>query len=336
MSKKANTAMIGAFVIGAIFLAVVGILVFGSGKLFKNTDEFVLFFDGDLQGLSVGGPVLFRGVPVGQVLDVRVYYQHLGSAFLIPVTIETDPARFHELDPEGDGADTGGISQEELDRLIAQGLRARLTMLSPVTGQLAVLLDMLPDTPVNLRGDGRMLEIPTVPSSIERLTSALEKLDLGRLVDNVNRAMVALENIVDAEAVEKLVGDFQVAAEEVGKLAREMRGHSALLTEIVQETARDASALMQSLDRQVDPVAGAVVHTMARIQQTTARAEAALAAMHQLADNYSGDSAFNHELSIALEEIAATARSVRALTDMLQQQPDVLLRGRTATGGDGS
>ncbi|MDJ0888995.1 MAG: hypothetical protein QNI89_16940, partial [Desulfobacterales bacterium] len=67
MSKKANTALIGAFVIGGAILAVVGILAFGSGALFKHTDEFVLYFEGDLTGLAVGSTVVFQGVPVGQV-----------------------------------------------------------------------------------------------------------------------------------------------------------------------------------------------------------------------------------------------------------------------------
>ena len=101
MSKKANTAMIGAFVIGAVILAVVGILAFGSGALFKQVDLFVLYFEGDLQGLSLGAPVLFRGVPVGEVKSIKVIYQRGTSIFSIPVIIETDASRFHEMGPSG-------------------------------------------------------------------------------------------------------------------------------------------------------------------------------------------------------------------------------------------
>ncbi|MGD9250078.1 MAG: MlaD family protein [Desulfobacterales bacterium] len=333
MSKKGNTAVIGAFVIGAIVLAVVGILAFGSGALFKKTDTFVLFFDGDLKGLSVGAPVLFRGVPVGAVKDIRVYYKSSQAEFRIPVFIETDPARFHDLEDSKDLV-PDEIDPPELDRLIKAGLRGRLTLQSPVTGQLAVLLDLLPDTPVNLQGDGRMPEIPTVPSSIERLAGALEKLDLGTLVANVNRAMAALERMIEQEEIEKLVADLQGAANEVANLAREVRERSVILTDQIGQTAQTARSMMQSIDRQVDPVAGETVRTMAQIQQTMVRAEEALASLDRLAADYSGESAFNHELSFALEEFAATARSLRALTDMLQQQPDVLLRGKPVPGGN--
>ena len=167
MSKKANTAMIGAFVIGATILAVVGILAFGSGALFRSTDTFVLYFDGDLQGLTVGAPVLFRGVPVGEVKSIKVFYKTGTPDFVVPVVIETQHERFHEIQ-----SDTGEyaehIDQREVDRLIQDGLRGRLTLQSLVTGQLAISLDMLPDTPANLRGkrqdDGdshRALELRT-------------------------------------------------------------------------------------------------------------------------------------------------------------------------------
>ena len=333
MSKKANTAVIGAFVIGAVVLAVVGILAFGSGALFKKTDSFVLFFDGDLKGLSVGAPVLFRGVPVGEVKDIRVYYKSSQAEFRIPVFIETDPARFHDLEDSKDLL-PDEIDAPELDRLIKAGLRGRLTLQSLVTGQLAVLLDLLPDTPVNLHGDGRMPEIPTVPSSIERLAGALEKLDLGTLVANVNRAMVALERMIEQEKIEKLVADLQTAAGEVAQLAQEMRGRSVILTDAIQQTAQDARSLMHTLNRQVDPLTREALQVMAQIAKTVVQAEKTLVSINQLAADYSGDAAFHHALSEALDEISATARSVRALTDMLQQRPDALLRGRAAPEGN--
>jgi paraquat-inducible protein B len=146
--------------------------------------------------------------------------------------------------------------------------------------------------------------------------------------------MAALERMIEQEEIEKLVADLQGAANEVANLAREVRERSVILTDQIGQTAQTARSMMQSIDRQVDPVAGETVRTMAQIQQTMVRAEEALASLDRLAADYSGESAFNHELSFALEEFAATARSLRALTDMLQQQPDVLLRGKPVPGGN--
>lgn len=43
-SRKANPALIGAFVLGAIALAVVAVLLFGSGRFFKKTTRWVIYF----------------------------------------------------------------------------------------------------------------------------------------------------------------------------------------------------------------------------------------------------------------------------------------------------
>ena len=72
MSKTANKTLIGAFAVGAAALLLLAVAVFGSGMLFKETARFVLFFDRSVSGLSVGSPVVFQGVPVGRVTDIRL------------------------------------------------------------------------------------------------------------------------------------------------------------------------------------------------------------------------------------------------------------------------
>ena len=44
MNKKISPAMIGAFVLGAVALIVIAILVFGSGRLFRQTRELRAVF----------------------------------------------------------------------------------------------------------------------------------------------------------------------------------------------------------------------------------------------------------------------------------------------------
>ena len=43
--KKANPTVIGTFVVGAVALAVGGLMLFGSGPLFRNAHTFVAYFD---------------------------------------------------------------------------------------------------------------------------------------------------------------------------------------------------------------------------------------------------------------------------------------------------
>ncbi len=72
MSQKASATAIGAFVLGAVALIVVGLLSFGSGKFLKNVETYALFFEGNAKGLSIGAPASFRGVKIGSVKDIKL------------------------------------------------------------------------------------------------------------------------------------------------------------------------------------------------------------------------------------------------------------------------
>src|SRR6267142_2909084 len=91
MASQAKKTMIGAFVIGAVALAAAGITVFGSGRFFQNRTTFVMFFSGSITGLSVGSPVEFRGVKVGQVTKIAAVFDPKTLDITIPVYIEFDP-----------------------------------------------------------------------------------------------------------------------------------------------------------------------------------------------------------------------------------------------------
>ena len=145
MSKPANKTLIGVFVIGAIVLAIIAVIIFGSGKFFAEKMPLVMYFEGSVAGLNVGSPVMFKGVKVGVVKDIVLRFDSNNISFLIPVYAELDPKRFHVI---------GKIADEtELDKeLIKRGLRARLELQSMVTGQLMVDLDFYPDKPAKLVG----------------------------------------------------------------------------------------------------------------------------------------------------------------------------------------
>jgi paraquat-inducible protein B len=70
VSVRANATAVGAFVLGAIAIAIGVVVVFGSGAFFRDAKRYVIFFDGSLEGLSVGAPVKYRGVQIGTVATV--------------------------------------------------------------------------------------------------------------------------------------------------------------------------------------------------------------------------------------------------------------------------
>ena len=169
MSRRANPKLVGGFVLAAIGLAVAAALVFGSFTVFEPTRKFVVFFQGTVDGLAQGSQVLFRGVPVGKVVDIGIRYDPRDSSFAIPVIIEIRPGVIAKYSPPAT------LSAEGLKRLIDEGLRARLETSSLVTGQQVVQLNFFPGSPVELaQTDLPYYQLPTLPSPTQQLLSSIE------------------------------------------------------------------------------------------------------------------------------------------------------------------
>ncbi|PLX52251.1 MAG: hypothetical protein C0612_02975, partial [Desulfobulbaceae bacterium] len=134
MSKEVNKIAIGGFVVGGIGLAVLALLVFGSGKFFQQKSMQVLFFEGSVKGLSVGAPVKFRGVDIGEVKNIELTINPNNLEFYVPVYVQIFRNRISILG----GKRVGQFDNEEVvDALVTKmGLRAQLKMQSLLTGQL--------------------------------------------------------------------------------------------------------------------------------------------------------------------------------------------------------
>jgi len=83
MAQRANPAVVGGFVVGALVLAMGGLLLFGGGKFFRKTTPFVLYFSGPVNGLTAGSPLTFMGVKVGEVTDIHVLSDPESLKFLV-------------------------------------------------------------------------------------------------------------------------------------------------------------------------------------------------------------------------------------------------------------
>ncbi len=191
MSKPANKTLIGAFVIGAIALLVIAVLIFGSGKILKKTYPAVVFFDGSIKGLSEGAPVIFKGVKIGSVTNIRLIFDPADDSLRIPVIIELEPEKIERTDI----AERQPV--EGLKLLIERGLRAQLQMQSIVTGQLMIALDFFPDKPAkHVSFLKEYLEIPSVPTAFEELTKTIQDLPIKEIVKKLNLTLNSVRKLI--------------------------------------------------------------------------------------------------------------------------------------------
>ena len=311
MSSKANLMAVGAFVVGAVALAVVGIVIFGSGKLFTHTTKAVCFFTSDVTGLNVGAPVKFKGVDVGSVADIRlrlpeetsvVTVESLKAGVRIPVVIELDNEKVMGLGV------VRALDTARLKELIESGLRAQLVSQSLVTGLLLVKLDFDPDVPATfvLPPDSGLVEIPTAPTSMEQLGNAahsiaikLEALDFEKLVGAATGALEAVEQLMKSPALGQTVDGLPAAVASVNEAFASVR-------ELTGSLNREQGPLLQSLKATSD-AAGVMLGSA----QSWLAPEAPLAV----------------DLAATLREVTAAARSVRLVADSLDRNPSAIVRG---------
>ncbi|MCW5889175.1 MAG: MCE family protein [bacterium] len=317
MSKKASPTLVGSFVLGAVALLVAGVVVFGSGRLFKSTVPFVLSFNGSVNGLSVGAPVKFKGVEVGSVTDIRLSLNAdenaEGPSTRVPVVIEIDEDRVLARGVRVDIAD-----RATLERLVDAGLRGQLNAQSFVTGLLFVELDFHPDTAADftLGPDSPYLEIPTIPNVFEQAQTALaevisdiEKLNLQRLFDAIAETVEGIKRIVNADGVQK-------AAQNLDKTMANLDETLASVRRLSDELGAKAG----TLGRSVEEIAA----------QTRVTLETMDTSLRTVRDLLDPSAPLAVQLQDALDEISGAARSVRLLAGELERNPSALIRGRKA------
>lgn len=343
MGNKANPKVIGAFVVGAFTLVVAGIMVFGSGQFLKRKVNYVFYFDGSINGLNKGAPVKFRGVKIGQVTDVLVELNYTKSTIKTPVFAEVEPDRVVPVDVQGfkGKVGTGDITEN----LIKKGLRAQLEVDSFVTGQLYIELDMLPDTPIRLVAKSNdFIEIPTIPSTLQQVTSTLKDIPLKAIFSKVSSSLDGIDRFVNSPELIGTMSAAHDAAREIKRLIQHLESFIRPLEVSIESTLAatrgglekaddvgDAiTKTLNELGRDVKKAVKQLDKTLRATQVAMKKADGTLATYQGLVAE---GSKTRYDFDSLLVEVRGAARSVRILADYLERNPQSLLRGKSA--GDG-
>jgi len=329
MGKKANPAVIGAFVVGAVVLAVIGVALFGSGRLFRTVFPYVVYFSGDVNGLKVGAPVKFKGVEIGSVRDVLINVSEMdlfdpnapaamtSGKMRIPVIIELD---------EDALAQKGGRVRPDpktMQRLIERGLRAQLSMESFVTGLLYVKLDLYPGSELNLFADPtvKYAEIPTLPTPLEEVQSQaaaflarLKDANIQKIVDDIGSAVAGIDRLVNSPKLSETL-------ETLPSIARKVDGAIARL----DETLQDIGELTDEFGTKIDPVTKSIEATASNAGETLRAATRTLDHTNRVLQP---DSPIMFQLGRSLADLSEAAKAIRRLAEDLERNPSILVRGK--------
>lgn len=323
MSIRANPTAIGLFLLGALVLTLLGAGVLASAGWYTDRTDFISYFSESVNGLEVGAPVKFQGVPIGNVTDLLIRIDQADKTFQVPVRYEIDLTRLTSR--SGDFVDL--TSQSVLNRQIEDGLRAQLQLESIVTGQLYIELTYREDPkPPQLSQRGTEFpEIPTSPSLLAafgtqagslmgevfqilfRVNEMLEEVDMKGLNASVVASAQSVERLADAP-------ELRTALEEVPGMMAQFNA-----------TMAETQLLAERLGAAIEPLEGQIDSTNTELVLTL---QAMRLAVEDTRGVLSTDSGIGFQMEEAFSSMNDAADALRQLVLSIERNPDMLLRGK--------
>jgi paraquat-inducible protein B len=218
-------------------------------------DKYVLNFKESVRGLTVGAPVDFQGIVIGEVSAIKTHFDRSSKTFSIPVDVNIYPERLISSDdPVNSDRHISSARKAMADYLVSKGMRAQLRSASLLTGQLYVAIDFFPAAPkAKLDWSGATPRLPTVPGNLQglqdavtRLVAKLDKIpfegistDLRKTMEDLSTLMKTLNSDIAPEAKATL----SAAREAITTATQALRADSPLqqsTADTMQELSRTA------------------------------------------------------------------------------------------------
>jgi paraquat-inducible protein B len=258
--------------------------------------SYRLFFPDSLRGIGVGTPVELRGITVGRVSEVKLEYDPSADTIRIPVTVEIEPERI---------AMASELLRQPIeetnrmfDRLVAQGLRARLASGNLLVGQRAIELDFVQNAPpARLVHVKPYPQLPTVAgegfeeiaSSAGRFLDKVSALPLDRLVEEIRNMVTHADGVIASPEMKRSLQELDRTLGNTERMTRDARTQVGPLFASINSAAEQLKATISLLG---------------------------------------SDPRSSNDLLRTLTELKDAARSIRVLADYLERHPESLLRGK--------
>lgn len=338
MTVKANPTVVGGFVIGAIILIVVSILVLGSGRFFKNDLRVMAVFPGTVKGLMVGSPVLFRGVDIGSVAEIKIYHDPEKRQSLVPVYLDLKQEVIELINP--DSATTSLTKEQALALMVSMvkaGLHAQLNLESIISGRQIVEFEIDPTISIKLTGiDKEHLEIPTIESDLHKLQNLFKSIPLKELTENLVITVTEINKIFIDKESRSVLENINTTVSGGRELIDTLNKEVVPLAQSSQERLDEVQLLLKNTEQQLSntlleltKLSSNLNNQLTELTQsaTTAfdKSDKAFTNINAMVDT---ESMTRNKLEQSLNELNKAAKSIRAFTEYLERHPEALLQGK--------
>jgi phospholipid/cholesterol/gamma-HCH transport system substrate-binding protein len=319
METRASHLLVGTVVL----VLVAGLAGFGIWLVKADSDRsqvhYQIAFSGSVSGLQEGSPVLYRGIPVGRVADIRIDPDDVETVL---VTVDIDART--------------PIKADTVATLEMQGITGIAYVQLRGGTQASARLDPNAEPPPR---------IPSRRSALERVFDSTPEL-LGRavaLVDRLTRLFedqnldalgVTLQNLETfTAALAKRTDQVDGVLTGTADAAREVEQTSAQLKTLIG----DLRQLTGHVDQRVDTLSGDVAATLAQVRGAAtalggaaARFDKVVGTLHQPLDDFASTGLYDFsQLAGETRELVA---ALNRITKEFERDPAGFLIGRGNRG----
>lgn len=310
MAAGTNYWKIGLFVVlGGV--ALVGLLiVVGARSWGEETKTYVTYFDESVQGLELGAQVKYRGVTIGAVESVNMASDRQLVEVLMAMNVKA----------------VGGLLDGERN-VGGSAVRTQLAQ-AGLTGHRFVLIDLFdgekqpaPQLPFPPPEN----YLPSVPSTLTQIEDAVVQTSdqLPMIAERAEKTLAKIEatvtSIDEAQLPAKLAAGIDGAQKTLALVNAQLQAAN------IPETSKELRTTLQTMTKTL----GSIDATLQRINGkdgVLTSIEGSMSSVRQVAQ---GAQSVAPQLDTTLRDIQAAARSFRRLTDALEREPDMLLKGRS-------
>jgi phospholipid/cholesterol/gamma-HCH transport system substrate-binding protein len=312
METRANHALIGAFTLGVLTLAMLFALWIGKATLEREWSWYLVVFNEAVSGLTVGSPVQYNGIQIGEVRKLALDPQDPSRVF---ATIRVAASTPVKTDTVAMLAYTGltGVSLIQLSGgsrnapMLEPDPEIGVAVINAETSALQKLLASSED--IATTASQVMLRINTLlgPENMGKIASMLENFE-------ATSATVA-------ESRENIRTTLAEAAQAGAALNRTLAGAEQAIGRIDGAIAR----LDRDVLRRLPDTIAALQETVESLERFAVNADALLA------DNRESLSSFSQQglsqVGPALDEMRSLLRDLRRMSQQIEQSPARFLIG---------
>lgn len=259
---------------------------------------YILYFQGDPSGLADGAPVLFDGIQVGEVRDIRLIYDTKRKKTIVPVLISITPQWIYPAGEKEDKDNQPNYTQL-IPNLVKDGLHASLETDNLFTGSKKIVLKLLPDDVGELRQDlySDYQILPSISGggfnqiaeSVGDIVNTVKNLPLEPLVKHLDSAVQSIASAAQTPGIQNLGASLQKTLDQL------------------QQTSGNANLTIQQLNQELRSLSSQLQETMYGM---------------------SPDSSMYYKLQETLNTVQQTANSFNQLMQTLNKKPNALILGK--------